>query len=110
MDGGHIAAPRSEGGERIRESVFSEHANDKILEKTQFMTMVRKGDWKLVHFVDSDEGQLFDLETDPREVRNRWDDQGCAGIKQSLLLDILNWRIQSDRTTQGFRRHLASPG
>ncbi|GLQ53119.1 sulfatase family protein [Devosia nitrariae] len=94
----------------IRESVFSEHANDKILEGTQFMTMVRKGDWKLVHFVDIDEGQLFDLEADPREVTNRWDDPDCAAVKQSLLLDMLNWRIQSDRITQGFRRHLASVG
>lgn len=56
-----------------------------ILEKTQFMTMVRKGDWKLVHFVDSDEGQLFDLWVDPQEVNNRWDDPECADVKQSLL-------------------------
>lgn len=93
----------------VRDCVFSEHANDKILEKTQFMTMVRKGDWKLVHFVDSDEGQLFDLWVDPQEVNNRWDDPECADVKQSRLLEILNWRIQSNRITQGFWRYLASP-
>jgi len=80
-----------------------------ILEKTQFMTMVRKGDWKLVHFVDSDEGQLFDLWVDPQEVNNRWDDPKCADVKQSRLLEILNWRIQSNRITQGFWRYLTSP-
>ena len=94
----------------IRDRVFSEHANDKILEKTEYMTMIRKGAWKLVHFVDSDEGQLFQLDTDPREVDNRWDDPLCAETKRSLLLDLLNWRIQSDRTTQNFGRFLAPAG
>ena len=31
------------------------------------MTMIRDGFMKLVHFVDSDEGQLFNLADDPDE-------------------------------------------
>jgi len=34
--------------------------------------MVRSADWKLVHFLGSDEGQLFDLKNDPDEERNLW--------------------------------------
>ena len=48
-----------------RERVFAEHSDDAILEQTEFMTMIREGQWKLVHFVDFDEGQLFDLSSDP---------------------------------------------
>ncbi|WP_202814430.1 sulfatase [Falsirhodobacter sp. alg1] len=48
-----------------RDCVFAEHARDKILTETAFMTMVRSKEWKLVHFVDSAEGQLFDLRHDP---------------------------------------------
>ena len=91
----------------VRDSVFSEHANDKILEETEFMTMIRKDKWKLVHFVDSEEGQLFDLEADPRESRNLWEDTEAETIKQALLLDMLSWRIQSDRITQGFQRQMS---
>ncbi|MCJ8139181.1 sulfatase family protein [Falsirhodobacter halotolerans] len=94
-------------GEGHRDRVFAEHANDAILTGTQFMTMIRKGDWKLVHFVDSAEGQLFDLASDPEERVNRWDDAACAARRQEMLTDILRWRIESDRKTQGFRRELA---
>jgi len=78
-----------------------------LLEKTEYMTMIRKGRWKLVHFIDYDEGQLFDLEADPRETNNHWDDPACLETKQSLISEILNWRIRSDKKTQGFRRALA---
>lgn len=85
-----------------RGCVFAEHSDDKILEQTQFMTMIRKSRWKLVHFVDFDEGQLFDLETDPNEMTNLWEDPNRTTVKRDLIDDILRWRIQSDRKTQGF--------
>lgn len=89
-----------------RRAVFSEHANDKILQHTEFMTMVRRDRWKLVHFVDCQEGQLFDLEEDPGEINNLWDSHHHSQIKHELILEILSWRIESDRITQGFRMHL----
>ena len=95
-------------GQEARECVFSEHANDAILEQTEYVTMVRKGPWKLVHFVDFDEGQLFNLDDDPRETRNRWEDADCAAIRQELLRELLAWRIRSDKTTQKFLRELTT--
>ena len=67
---------------------------------------VRQGDWKLVHFVDSEEGQLFNLSEDPQEKCNLWDDAEFAGLKQNLIMKILEWRIESDKKTQNFRREL----
>ena len=78
-----------------REFVYAEHARDGILRDTAFMTMVRSDRWKLVHFVDHDRGQLFDLEDDPDELRNRWDDPDCADIKRRLLDQLLAWRIET---------------
>ena len=51
-----------------REYVFAEHGKDGILQGTEFMSMVRSQDWKLVHFLDQLDGQLFDLKTDPDEM------------------------------------------
>ncbi|MBT3346043.1 MAG: sulfatase-like hydrolase/transferase [Gemmatimonadetes bacterium] len=85
-----------------REHVFAEHGRDGILQATQFMTMVRSNDWKLVHFVDCAEGQLFDLRSDPQETVNLWD---CAAHteKKRQLLDVLrDWRIASDVHTAGW--------
>ena len=78
-----------------RDVVFAEHARDGVLRETEFMTMVRTEDWKLVHFVDSDDGQLFDLRDDPDEVENRWDDPDAQDVKRDLHDTLLEWRIES---------------
>ena len=57
--------------------------------------LFRDDRWKLVHFLDEPWGQLFDLETDPTEVVNRWDDPEAAGAKQALLDELREWRIRS---------------
>ncbi len=91
-----------------RVHVFSEHAEDLILRDVGFMTMIREGDWKLVHFLDDDDGQLYNLKNDPEEIRNLWRDEGHAVEKQRLLGEILKWRLRSSKKTQGFVRELAS--
>lgn len=91
-----------------RDRVFAEHSDDAILTETRFMTMIREDRWKLVHFVDCEEGQLFDLEADPKERINLWNDQGHADIRQRLIGEILTWRIESARKTQGFVQMLAN--
>jgi len=88
--------PALEGGEfEGREYVFAEHARDGILQGTEFMTMVRSEDWKLVHFVDHDAGQLFDLNADPDEEHNLWDDPDAQDKKRELLDVLRDWRIES---------------
>lgn len=92
---------------QARDRVFSEHVDDKLLQITKGMTMIRKDRWKLVHFVESDEGQLFDLTTDPDETINLWDDATHAKTRSELVSDILNWRLMSEHRTQNYRHHLA---
>ena len=82
-----------------REHVFAEHGRDGILQETEFMTMVRSDDWKLVHFVDWPDGQLFDLRRDPDEVDNLWDDPRHAEKKSELLGVLRDWRINSGART-----------
>lgn len=78
-----------------RDVVFAEHARDGILQGTEFMSMVRTEDWKLVHFVDHDEGQLFDLNEDPEEIENLWHDPDYREIKRDLRDRLLEWRIET---------------
>ena len=82
-----------------REYVFAEHGRDGILQETEFMSMVRDEDWKLVHFVDWPDGQLFDLRNDPGEVDNLWADPQHAGKKEELLGVLRDWRISSGART-----------
>ncbi|WP_159887736.1 sulfatase family protein [Paenibacillus puerhi] len=87
-----------------RRYVFAEHSRDPILDATEFMTMIRDHEWKLVHFVDDTYGQLFNLQEDPEELHNLWNDERYASKKQELIAAILSWRIRSDlATAKGYR-------
>ena len=59
-----------------------------------------------MHFLGEEYGQLFDMEADPGELHNRWDDEALADVKRDLLQALLNWRIESDLQTRNlFQDH-----
>lgn len=97
---------KAANGTRTR--IFAEHSDDPILTGTRFMTMVREENWKLVHFVDHEEGQLFNLADDPDELTNLWFDTSHRAKRDKLTSEILKWRIESSRKGQGFIRMLAN--
>lgn len=85
-----------------RSHVFSEHARDRILAGTANMTMIVKGTWKLVEYLDPDDGQLFDLETDPGEMSNLYESPQHAELRSELLLTISKWRAHSQLRTSSW--------
>ncbi|WP_152361451.1 sulfatase family protein [Microlunatus speluncae] len=90
-----------------REHVFSEHARDMILTGTELMTMVRDDRWKYVEFVDSEQGQLFDLDSDPDELRSLWGAPADTepGLVKVRLAGVINrWRARSALHTADFWR------
>lgn len=82
-----------------RDHVFAEQARDGIFTGNDFMTMVRSQHWKLVHFLEHSDGQLFDLEKDPDEINNLWDDPASEPKKRELLDVLREWRIRSGYNT-----------
>ena len=78
-----------------RDYLFCEQVGDMVLTEVKFMTMIRGKEWKLVHYLDSDEGQLYNLINDPTENENLWNDPGCQSQKKVLTTKLLNWRVQS---------------
>ena len=83
-----------------RDHVFCEQAGDVNLTGTEFITMVRSATKKLVHFKGADYGQLFDLEADPGEVINRWDDPAMRDSRDDLLAVLRDWLIESNYHTR----------
>jgi len=95
--------PAMEGNEWTpRDYVFAEQVKDGILTGTDLMTMVRSREWKLVHYLEQPDGQLFDLVNDPDEVVNLWDSEDeCHQSKKRELLDVLrDWRMRSQLDTK----------
>lgn len=83
-----------------REHVFCEQAGDVNLTGTEFITMVRSERHKLVHFKGAEYGQLFDLEADPGELVNRWDDPAMLATRDGLLAVLRDWLIESNYRTR----------
>lgn len=82
-----------------RERVFAEQAGDVSLTGASLFSMVRDQRYKAMHILGSDEGQLFDLQNDPAEMHNLWHDPAHQPERQRLLLDLLQWRMQTSVQT-----------
>ena len=50
-----------------------------------FGTMIRDGRYKLITYHGHELGELFDLENDPNEFRNLWDDPEYAEVRFHLM-------------------------
>ena len=90
-----------------RESVRSEYfdALDKAFCKgnASFATMYRTRRYKLVVYHRNNLGELFDLEKDPHEFENLWDDPATTEIKNQLILESFNDHVMKT-TDVGSRR------
>ncbi|MCC6683000.1 MAG: sulfatase-like hydrolase/transferase [Phycisphaeraceae bacterium] len=76
----------------LREYVFAEHTADNLLKEVTMMTMVRSERYKMVHYEDSTDGELYDLYADPQEKHNRWHDAACDPMKRELMDAMRRWR------------------
>lgn len=85
-----------------RTRVYAEHSNDALLTGPRLMTMIRERNMKLTHCVDDDRGMLFDLDADPKELSNLWEDPEHTKTRDWLIDEILDWRSESALKTQGF--------
>jgi arylsulfatase A-like enzyme len=71
-----------------REDVYCEHYDSMGAYEDHTIphgTMVRTEQYRLVRWHRLDTGELYDLESDPEEQRNRWDDPDYSEVKMQLL-------------------------
>ena len=51
---------------------------------------IRSHRWRFTFYTNSSAGELYDLEDDPNEFVNRWDDSGLQDMKNELLVQLMN--------------------
>ena len=78
-----------------RDFVFSEQAGDVAMTGAKLITMVRNDRWKAVFIHGAQDGQLFDLESDPAEENNLWGLPAHAQTTQYLKDAMIDWRQNS---------------
>lgn len=76
---------------RFRDYVYAELARDHIQSAAEFVIMRRNHDWKQVIYVGDDEGELYDLRSDPGETTNLWSDPAHRERRDIGTRDILTW-------------------
>jgi hypothetical protein len=54
--------------------------------------------------VGQEQGELYDLERDPSELWNLWDDAGSGEIKGRMLRELLDWMAGSVYWNAGYKR------
>ncbi len=95
-----VPALAGEDGAAGRDFVFCEQSREDMMGlEWDFMTMVRDHRWKLVRLLDSKEGQLFDLESDPGETCNLWGDPAYSAEKRRLTEALADWLVRSNYQT-----------
>jgi arylsulfatase A-like enzyme len=81
-----------------RQDVYSEYYNAMPWHKDPKAnaTMVFDGRYKIVRAHGADQGELYDLELDPSETKNRWEDPNYQDIKTKMLIklcDRMAWTV-----------------
>ncbi len=83
-----------------RPFVTCEQGRDNNQNHADLINMIRTPHRKLVHFLGHSDGQLFDLDADPKEYKNLWNDPGHAVVKRDLFATLFEWRIESGHRTR----------
>ncbi|HLH87993.1 MAG TPA: sulfatase-like hydrolase/transferase [Xanthobacteraceae bacterium] len=86
-------AIKGEAGYQPRDTVYAEVARDHIQTGAKFVIMRRCHDWKLVVYLDDDNGELYDLRNDAEERDNLWNDPGVRDRRDQMVAETLRWAL-----------------
>ncbi|MFW6189328.1 MAG: sulfatase [Planctomycetota bacterium] len=76
--------------DRFRDDVYCEYYNSNPDDPPVYLTMCRTEHHKIIIAHGMDCGELYDLEADPGENRNLWDDPDYAELKTEMLIRASN--------------------
>ena len=88
-----------------RDTVYAEVGRDHIQTGSDFIIMRRCKDWKVVVYLDDDDGELYDLRRDASENVNLW--RSAPPHRDKLANDCVRWALNGALTAN--RRPTRAP-
>jgi len=106
LDAAGVAAPAYLEGQSLlpyladqspagREFVFCED---------NYQIMMRSATHKVVYYIGQQTGELYDLQADPHELYNLWDDDAHAAMRETLVGQLLQWFTTSSYYNAGYKQ------
>lgn len=95
---GRSLLPVLRDGTAVRDAVLIEEEQQRLcfgFDKPPRVHSLVTPKWRLSVYRDSSFGELYDLETDPRERVNRWDDAACLRQKVELLAQLVREQLKA---------------
>ncbi len=82
---GHSLLPALKGGEAPERRYVRSTYSSTLQGPASYATMIRDRRYKLVNYHGTGQGQLFDLEKDPDEHANLWNEPSVAAVKAEMM-------------------------
>jgi arylsulfatase A-like enzyme len=74
--------------EKVRDAFYYHYYEFPSPHRVQPHAGVRTDRYKLIHFYFIDEWELYDLQTDPDELHNVWNDPACAEVRRRMQAEF----------------------
>ncbi len=79
----------------------------RVVCEDNYQIMLRTATHKLIYYIGQSAGDLYDLQSDPDELWNKWDVAEYAQIKEQLLQELLAWFTTSVYYNSGYKHERA---
>ncbi|MFH1744161.1 MAG: sulfatase/phosphatase domain-containing protein, partial [bacterium] len=89
-------------GKRHPDYVGEKGEAEKPPDKPVDTLTIRNQKWRFTFYTGISTGELYDLESDPNEFTNRWDDPSLQNTKSELMVELLN-RVAGTRDPLPFK-------
>jgi len=81
--------------DHFRDDVYCEYYNSNADNPPQYLTMVRDHHTKIIVSHGKEMGELYDLDNDPKEFVNLWDNPNYAELKSRMLKKVCDRMAQT---------------
>ncbi len=95
LPGRSFSAILQGGKEKIQDSVIAENDEDYLGMRQRTLITA---DWHITCYIGEEYGELFDLNNDPGQLFNCWDDPAFKEKKRDLQILLMNRFAETDRT------------
>lgn len=106
LDAAGIQPPAYLEGQSLMPYLIDEKTKNRqfVVCEDNYLVMLRSKTHKLVYYIGQDEHEFYDLESDPNEFNNLWQNEEKLWLRNKYLNMLLDFLATSNYFTSGYKR------